>query len=343
MPTYLDKLAALRDGGRLRHTTHRDERPFRRKLDSDGSGRSIEAPGTRTLARVFVLPWLTDTGREPFRARSSVALLTRPTGSSEEPTAANVLTLADELREVLAALPERPDAGRPYNDVRFLVTVADRRTAEEYTRAAIQHARRLAPHWSSPRPEKPVPSGPTLTDAERVRAYRARIRREGETSARRFIQAALARGRDDDHDPEDLVLRRGARIAAAELWATAESEFLFIDGDVEDDGHVWRLPGRTTFYAVADEMLGARRRVNGTRVYVIPELPAEPEEADPMDTATAMLFDRTAEILADRHEERLARLRSGDYAGALTLQREAATGTDGGVVDLAAVRARRAR
>lgn len=192
---------------------------------------------------MLVGPWLAATGREPFRPRSGAALLTRPTGSTDEPTPANVLALADELRDVLATLPERPDAGRPYNDLRLLVTVADRRLAEEYVRAALQHARRLAPQWSPPRPEKPAPSGPSLTDAQRKRREREQYRRGAEIAARWWLEDALANGATQEVAEDEPALIPGARIEAGDLWAQAEEGLLDFDGIPAEDGTVARPAG----------------------------------------------------------------------------------------------------
>src|SRR6185312_11229917 len=110
MTDRIDDLAALRDGRRY---ARRDEQPRKLKLDT---GLSLELPGPRTLASVFALPWL----RERFEVyRFGSAILTRPSGAREEPSGLNVLATADALRAAIATLPDRPDAGRPYRDLRL--------------------------------------------------------------------------------------------------------------------------------------------------------------------------------------------------------------------------------
>jgi hypothetical protein len=100
------------------------------------------------------------------------------------------------------------------------------------------------------------------------------------------------------------------------------------------------------FYQVADKLLGARRRSHGAaRTYTITPKEVTLNLADAViERVVKKLADETLDEIGDAvRDEIVAKLRSGDRLGALLLQRDHhdATGTDGAVVDLAAVRTRR--
>ena len=337
-------LAALRVAGR--YYDRRDERPVRARLDADGLGIAVELPGPRILAETYAAPRLRELGLDVYR--NGAALLTRPTGTEADPVAADQLDLAADLLATLAGLPDRPDAGAPYRDLRLLATnPASAGTATAYCRDVVAAIRRHAPQWR-PRAERPpIDRRPATTPADRVKAHRERVRTAEVASARWWLHGYL-------HDEDDPATP-GARLDAAALYALAAETLaeLAEDGEpIDDDAPdvLFRVPGPRTFYEVADDVLGARRRSHGVRVYFIPDPAAKPEEAS-MNLTDAVLervIDRLAdETLAtygdDVRDEIARRLGAGDRLGALTLQRErlAATGTDGTVVDLARARARR--
>lgn len=337
MPIHSANLAALRDG---RFYKRRDEQPVKFKLDADGSGVSIELPGPRIMAEKFVLPWL----RERFDVyRSGAALLVRPKGADAEPAPLNQLALAADLRAALAALPDLPTAGRPYEDSR---KAAEGGTAkmDAYLATVVVVVRRIASVWKAP--AAVVDAAPALTVAERKAAQRERERATEEASAREWLEGYL--------DSPDEPPTPGDRVNAAELYDSAVEVIgdYVEDGETRDDGGTYRVPRRRVFFAVADELFGASRKrgAHGSAlVYTILD-PATRQETT-MNLADAVI-ERVIEKLADEmvdkfgdgvRSEIVARLRSGDRSGALNLQRAhlAATGTDGAVFDLAAHRARR--
>lgn len=337
MPEYSDNLAALRDGRFYRRP---DERPVTFKLDADGSGVSIELPGPRIMAETFALPWL----RERFDVyRSGSALLVRPKGADDEPAPLNQLALAVDLRAVLAALPDLPTAGRPFEDSRKAAESGGARM-DAYLASVVVLVRRIASVWKAP--AAVVDVAPALTPAARKAAQRDRDRAAETASAREWLEGYLAA----DNEPP----APGDRVNAAELYDDA-AEVIgdYVEyGETREDGGTYRVPRRRVFFAVADELFGASRKrgAQGSALaYTILD-PSTRQEIT-MNLADAVI-ERAVEKLADEmvdefgdgvRSEIVARLRSGDRSGALNLQRAhlAATGTDGAVLDLAAHRARR--
>lgn len=342
-PDYLGALAALRDGGR--HRTHPGDRPRRLRLDV---GITLEAPGPRVVAAVLALPWLTARGQEVLRPRSGPALLVRCVGTDDEPQPLDLHALAADLGAVLAALPDRPDAGRPYRDARDLARHAEPATRDAYLLDVVRYLRRLPDvrTWTPPRADAPATEQPPATSpAQRKAAQRAREKSAEEDTARVWLRHYLTGWGEPDEVPAP-----GSRVPAPTLYsdAAAWAENVLDEYSTEVDtseGSEWatyaaeegyplrpRPLGRTCFYRTADGVLGARRTIRGTPHYVIPS-PKEPA----MDLLAERVIDRAAEILA----EDIRRLyRSGARRDALLLQRDrlAATGTDGAVVDLNAAR-----
>lgn len=259
MTRYHRDLARLRDG---RYYSKKAEKPVVLKTES---GVTLEIPGPRILAEVFTLPWLLSRV-EAYRSGS--ALLTRRSGSDEEPKAIHQGELATELLEALKNLPElsRAEAGRPYRDLRLYVSEASPATRSAYLADVVAHTRRLLPEWRPPAPQ--VVRGPAKTAAERKAVSRERIRREQELSAREWLQG-FSTGWDGDAEPPSP----GSRWIASELYQAArEAIEEYIDLEEERlDGGTFVLPGKRVFYAVADELLGPRRRgaKGRTHVYVI--------------------------------------------------------------------------
>jgi hypothetical protein len=321
MTLATEALAALRDGN------PHDRKPLRLKLES---GLSIEAPSARYLAEAFALPFLRET-RDVFR--SGAVLLVRPSGVSATPELLAPPDLTQELHTALLALPELSlaEAGRPYRDLRLFVSEAERASVDTYLRGVVAAVRTLAPKWSPPKAG--AVRGPAKTPAEAKAAQRERERGEAKAAAEAWLLHYL----ENDAKP-------GARILASDLYEIAES-----DAFSTPTFKALREPGPRQFYAVADEILGARRYSHGARFYIV--LDPSTRQGITVNLADAVI-ERVVSKLADEMAEEfgndvradiVARLRSGDRLGALTLQRDrlTATGTDGAVLDLAAHRARR--
>ncbi|SFF52971.1 hypothetical protein [Blastococcus tunisiensis] len=262
MTDFPADLAALRDGGPWQRTTAL--RPVTLKLDS---GLSVELPGPRVLADV-VRPALI-AARPLFRDGGAIVTTD---GQDVRPIADDALS--GELRQAIAALPDRDDAGRPYTDLRLFVAEAEPDTVAAYLADVVRHVRAgLRPY----REVKPVAErAPAMTPAERQRTRRERIRAAQVAASEDWVRAWLE---DDDVAP-------GA-YAAADLYEVAVGA---IEDWIEDDDEV-AVPGRKTFYAVADRLIGRRRVIDGTAHY---------RKEAAMDQVYEDVVERAAQIVAER-------------------------------------------
>ncbi|MGI5138475.1 hypothetical protein ACQEXA_28190 [Streptomyces sp. CA-106110] len=284
-------LAALRDGGRATNVATR--RPVRMKLDAGTyDGLSVELPGPDVLAEVWAAPFLS-ASHNVFS--SGAALLTRPAGSDATPSPAPVAAMVAVLRDGLAALPDRSDAGRPYTDLRLFVTVADPANVSGYLVDVVRRVRMAAPKWSPPKADRL----PAKAAAERAADSRASRKAREDESSRTWLRSLY------DEDAE-LDIGPGDRVPATELYAHASGGIGSWVEWYEDDPEDWaeeaeaeglptrpRIPSTHTFYSAADDVLGPRRRVQGIRTYTIPEEPLNLSE-----TSRAIL-ERAAEMVAD--------------------------------------------
>lgn len=287
---HLDGLASLRDG---RYVETRSRRPRSLRLDSDGLGITVEIPAPRVLVEVLDL-FPDDV--EVFRRGQ--ALATRPRGSDATGDDLQALDLTDEARrlvEFFAGLPDRDDAGRPYNDLRLFAR-ASPDLAESYLLEVLRALRSTLS--TAPRPPRPARGGTSA--AERKRRSRERIRVEEDSSARWWLENYLS-GFDD---PEEAPAP-GTRVAAPDLYALASEALAEVveeyDEEVtdprpgspnfflslaeraeeweeyaDDEGYPLRprVPSSLRFYAVAEEVLGPRssRSTGGLRYFTIPNL-----------------------------------------------------------------------
>lgn len=108
----------------------------------------------------------------------------------------------------------------------------------------------------------------SATPADYVRARRAVARANERASARAFLAAVVAGGRRSGDSVDGPALYADAERAIRRKVEAAERGDLnwTIDGT---DGELWAVPGRKVFYAVADEVLGTRRRSARGYFYVI--------------------------------------------------------------------------
>lgn len=306
MPSPAAALAALKDG--RRPGPRPGDRPRSRKLDS---GLSLEWPGPRELASVFALPLLRKT-REFYRLGS--ALQARPVDDARPPEPLALPRVVEELRAAICALPAlgTTESGRPYRDLRLLASEAPG-ALDAYLWEVAVEVRRLSPVWKPPT-KAPAPRPPAVPTAARVASHRQKVLDEKRASAVWWITKALHEGQ----------LAPGVVVSAGDLWALAEDELDELDGAEDDEGAMTRLPGRTLFYSVADELLGARRReAHGTRnVYTIPDTATAQEATVNDPTLYEHIVDRAVELVADRvFADYQERARSGDTVGALVEQR----------------------
>jgi hypothetical protein len=298
-----DRLARLRDAGDL--SDHHTRRPRRVLLDADGYGVRVEIPAPSRLAKYLDLQDV-----EAFR--SGRTILTRPISSSEMPAPVSALDLAEALLHVLHDLPERPDAGRPYLDLRLFAEHSS--AATDYARDTVQALRRSLPE--APHPRRTVERRPPLNDAERKRRERARRRAEEEAS----IAWALAAYLDDEApEPGSLVPAtavrdyvRDALEYAVEEWRSRveepdprSAEYLLDRAEriaewrenAEDDGLPPgrpRLPSSRRLYAVAEAHGFQRSRSHGLDRLKIPTT-----REDTSMTVAEALLDRAARLLLE--------------------------------------------
>ncbi len=291
LPELHDALARLRDGGPWRERA--DERPFRCRLDSDGIGLAIEAPGPRILALNLVLPLLAERAEVFQRGQ---ALLARPHGADGPPAPLDLADVVADLRAFLGAMPDRTDAGRPYRDLRLLTSLGSPALVEPYLRDAVRIARREARKWAPKKEPKNAEDGPpALTPAQRQAAKRTRDRALEDASAEWWLRAYFQHAEEGNLQPPPP----GAWIDASDLYAqAAEALGDFADDEEEldpwdEDGEPFpaRVPGLRRFYAVADRLLSPRHRVAEARRYRVPENLAPSRRDDPA-------VERAAEILA---------------------------------------------
>lgn len=314
MPVDFPRLAALSSRPR---SSHRDEQPYRLRLDA--LGRCLELPGPRALARVFVLPLL---GAGWDLSAAAGVLYGVKRDSTAAPAALNPDALAEEVLAALAALPPRPDASRPYLDLQLAAAHADPAELRLYVGKALQAARRQVPARRPPRQPRPAPKPVSA----RVAHFRQRARAAELASAEWWLRRHLAQ-----HSA-------GERVAAPILWASCRDDLTTLAQGDASDPEVWaeyveedgapahlRVPGRQTFYAEADRLLGPRHAGHRkTPTYTLPEVPLP-------DALLEAVIDRAAEKLVERAETYAARRDRG----------RTATGTGGAVVDLATRRGAR--
>lgn len=290
-------LAVLRDGGRRSNVAARQ--PVRLRLDAGThEGLKVELPGPALLADVWATPFVT-ASLDVFC--DGTTLLTRPAGSDVTPAPASIPAMIDALRDGLADLPERDDAGRPYKDLRLFVTVADAATAGGYLAEVVRRVRMAAPKWSPPKVDRPAKPA-----AERAADARERRKAREDESSRTWLRSLF------DEDAE-LDIGPGDRLPATELYAHASDGIGSWVEWYEDDPEDWaeeaeaeslpahpRIPSTHTFYSAADDVLGPRRRVQGIRTYTIPEEPMN------LSATSRAVLERAAEMIADELRLQLA-------------------------------------
>ncbi|RAX48939.1 hypothetical protein DQ353_12530 [Arthrobacter sp. AQ5-05] len=258
----MDKaIAAL---ARLRDPDRSDTKPFRTKLES---GIAIDAPGPRRLAEVALLPHLEST-YEVYQKGTELRL--RQHGDTATPQSVSVDDLLPEIKAWLLRLPDldATEAGWRYRSLRILAHEARPDTVHKYIRDAIVALRRDAPKWKDETKAYRA-SGTTpehlagLTDNEYLRARRSRLAQESQLSARTWLTEWLA----SDERPHT-----GTQVSAPSLYDNAVETIdrRVADGATHADGTPWRIPGKYSFYAVADEILGERKRNKHGYHYTVP-------------------------------------------------------------------------
>lgn len=314
-----DNLAALherRDYGRGR----RDWRTL--KLED---GRTVIHPAPRLLAETFALPLLS-ASRELYLGGSY--LVSRPPGATEDPTDYLLVEAIAEIRDALTALPERPDAGIPYDGTRAFVTGATAGAVDallaETARSVRSLVREQARRWREPRAPKPAaerdPRTPAQRERDRRRDARAEVLADTERLLRRWLPTL-------PHGRHDFAAVWATWLDALERSTTAEERY---------PGAI--LCGRTAFYALLETVAADLGHAVTTHARSRHLIHAEPRE-QPMtesDLFADAVLERVAEKLADESRATLAQR--------LLAQRTrlAATGTtEARVTDLASRRAAR--
>ena len=318
-PTPGDALAHLPE---TRHYDHRNRTRRTLKLDD---GRSLQFPGPRLLAETFVLPLLEET-REVYRTRDG--LVARPLGGAAPPVDLPLAALQAEIRDALAALPDRLDAGRSYRDLVDLIRWGNPATAGAYLADVARSTKTLLAGRTWRPPRAPRPAAEHVTPAERE----ARRRRDERASTGADARHVLGRW---------LPTLSPGRHTFASVW---EAWLAAVDRpSVEKRYPGAVLIGRTAFYALLSDLASDAGHAVATHAHirhlVIPkEIPMTPSEihalADDLERADRAAGSLHAKLvgLADL-ERRSGRPVPGDVL--------AATGTDGAPADLAAYRSAR--
>lgn len=274
-PKYLHGLVVLDDNHGYR-SRRPDERPRRGRLDV---GLHYEIPGPGVLADRLALPLLAAREVEVFKHEGNLA--TRPAGTHTPPSPVATARLVEDLAAAIRALPDQPGAGRQYRDLRTFATEAAPSTLRDYLADVVLATRRRAPRWRAPAPTI-ARTSPAKSGRERVAEHRRRAADQEMSTARWWIENYLA-----GWDTPDEAPTPGERVRSTDLYALAIAGIEGHLAEVEDylaDGEEWeeiaaaegypasplRLPGRTRFYAVADALLGPRRRSHGVTYYTIP-------------------------------------------------------------------------
>lgn len=265
---------------RYAHTSD-PRRTWRRFVtDEDGEQHSAAIPSPVAMAEAFARPLLEQRFGSVHRRPGGTLIV-------EDGSPLPETVIRDLLLATLLALPPREGLGPydAYTGVRRVV--ADDPSGDALSRYALHVARACARRDMFPAP--PVPASPkraprvSKTPAQWKADQRARDRSAETQSARAWLELYLA-----EAEP-------GA-VAAGALYALAsESITDYIDDEAEhEDGTPWRVPGPRTFYAIADDVLGPRRRASqGVRTYRIPD----PEETDVSANPLAeAVLDRMARL-----------------------------------------------
>jgi hypothetical protein len=324
--TPQDFLAAYRFPAvepRYAHTND-PRRTWRRFVtDEDGERHSAAIPSPVAMAEAFARPLL----EQRFGA-----VHRRPGGTliAEDGSPLPEATLRGLVLAALLALPPREGLG-PYDAYTGVLRfVADDPSGDALSRYALHVARACSRRDVFPAP--PVPASPkrvprvSKTPAQWKADQRARDRSAETQSARAWLELYLV-----EAEPGD--------ITAADLHSLASEGIQdYIDDEAEhEDGTPWRVPGPRTFYAIADSVLGPRRRASqGAQTYRIPD----PEETDVSATSTPA-GDAIAEAVLDR-VARLVLEETRPSFLALSERRDATLATTAdNVTDLGAHRRRR--
>lgn len=317
-----------------RYKTPTDPRFSRTRLvtDPDGERHPARMPSPVAMAETFARPLVE--ARFGVVHRLPGGALVTADGERLSPDTLRAIVL-----DALLTLPAR-DGLAPHAAYTAVLRVAADETERAYlARYALEVAQACTRRDVFPAPPaapKPAPAPrQAKTPAQWKADQRARDRAAEVASARAWLEVYLA---------EDPSPRTVAAPALYELAADAIESFVD-DEETHEDGTPWRVPGPRTFYAIADEVLGARTRDRaGVRFYSIPQ--PTPEET-PVSTA------HPDDVLADELLERIARLgweEEREHLRAVLDRRKAATpapveasqaGDRDNVTDLGAYRARR--
>jgi hypothetical protein len=310
-------------------STHRDERPYRLRLDA--LGRSLELPGPRALARVFALPLLS-ADRDLYRGPAG-ALYGRDHGTDAPAAPLAADALVDAVLAALQSIPARPEGGQMSADLRLAVEHADPAEFRLYLGKVVRSVRSLSavPAYRPTRPPRPAvtPERTRQLGRARVDRLRDRVRDDERTCSEWWLRTHLR------------TQTPGHRVPAYALWQDARDVLTGLpDGTAPDD---WEdayaddetapdpllVPRRVVFYGEADRLYGPRTLGHAkTHHYTYPEAPLPDRDA-----LSEELLDRMARLAWQEQRARLL-----DYLTRRDASPAAATGTDGVVVDLAARR-----
>ncbi|WP_460525419.1 hypothetical protein [Flindersiella endophytica] len=243
-----DHFARLSDAGPWQPA--KPDRPVMYRLDDDGAGLTVELPGPRVLARLAV----NALSYEVLRRNGSA--YTRPRGTDTAPAQIGLDALARDLRAWLSALPDRPDAKRPYKDTRALLAAAHPDTVRAYLSDVARYVRGSAPTWRKP------PVVREVMTAEQKRARHRDYMRKARAAERAACDSTL-----EVHAAAWVLAARELHPGAAVKSTLLHQWYVKAFTDEENGSPL--LLGRSAFHRIARACALCRRRSGGA-TYLFP-------------------------------------------------------------------------
>ncbi|WP_374969121.1 hypothetical protein [Terrabacter sp. BE26] len=273
--------------------THAGDRATARKVyafDGDEHPLTLDLPGPRRLADRWLLPTLADGGSRLCRVPGGLRLQS----GDAEPVNVAARALAEALLVRLRTLPApTPSDSETYVSLWTLGARVREPAALGYLGDVVAAARTRARRWEPPRVKRePVPP------AELRRRSRATAKHRETETARAWLAVWLT---DDDEPPATIATTEllseyvSSPLVAEWLEAAEEAPDEWLDGEHEEHGGPDVLPrvgGPRSFYAVATDVLGDRRRAPGGRAWLY-------STTDARRRALGLSDEETHETLAD--------------------------------------------
>lgn len=255
-----------------RRSTREADRPTSRPIYASADDEHpvhLTLPGPRTLAETAVLPALAERGVTIRRGPDPWLYVLR---DGAEPERITTATLAErDILPALRAMPEpRAEDGETRAALHTLAHRARPEHANSYALLVARQARTLSAKYEAPK----GPRAKGMTGAEREAKRAASERERAVATAAAWFPGWLRRdGVPDDITPPDLyaTFKGDAEGWLAYCAESTHNEDEWLLGVHEERGGpecLPALPGSRTFYGVATEVLGDKRRAPGGRAWL---------------------------------------------------------------------------